>query len=112
MPDQLAPDPDQAERAEHAARHLSWTGISGGLSFQGFLPTLEGAAFKAAIEATAESLRVSGDKVRVGKRRRADTPTKTAPRSTRTPPLWVIPQNEHSRAPATARYRCGLHGAD
>ncbi len=68
--DQLAPeDPEEAERAEYAARHLTWTGISDGLTFQGSLPRLEGAAFKAAIEAMAASLRVAGDGVRVGQRR-------------------------------------------
>ncbi len=68
--DQLAPkDPEAADRTHYAARHLSWTGIDGGLTFQGFLPTLEASAFKAAIEAMAESLRVAGDGVRVGQRR-------------------------------------------
>ncbi len=68
--DQLAPEDQEAtDRAEYAARHLTWTGISGGLTIQGFLPTLEGAAFRAAIEAMAESLRIAGDGVRVGQRR-------------------------------------------
>lgn len=68
--DQLAPsDPDAAEAAEHAARALAWTGIGDGVAFQGYLPAVEGATFKAAINALVEDLRIEGDQLSPAQRR-------------------------------------------
>ncbi len=69
--DQLQPgDPDQQELSDHAARQLSWSKVpGGGLTFQGYLPAAEAAAFTAAIDALTASLRVAGDGLTGGQRR-------------------------------------------
>ncbi len=62
-------DADEADRSDYAARTLSWSILDGGLTFTGYLPPTEAAAFTSAIDALVEDLRVSGDHLTRGQRR-------------------------------------------
>ncbi len=66
-----ADDPDDRERSDHDARHLVWSAFRGGLVFSGYLPATEAAAFRAAVDACAEEVRVQGS-VASAAQRRAD----------------------------------------
>lgn len=62
-------DPDNAEQNDYHHRSLNWAEFRSGISFQGYLPTVEAGAFRAVINALAEASRVDGDGVTATQRR-------------------------------------------
>ncbi len=61
-------DPDNEERRDHEQRSLVWSQFRGGISFEGYLPSVEAGKFIAAIQAVAEAARVEGDGLTVAQR--------------------------------------------
>ncbi len=62
-------DPDAQERRDYDHRSLVWSEFAGGVSFQGYLPATEAAAFTAAIDALAAAQRAQGDGRSMAQRR-------------------------------------------
>jgi hypothetical protein len=62
-------DYDPSTSSGRRRRFLAWSTHQGVITLTGELPALEGEAFKAAIDALAESLRAEGDRLTKGQRR-------------------------------------------
>ena len=61
-------DRDRREQRRHDQRFLAFSSYCGSLTFHGQLPELEGAAFRTALAALAESIRAEGDGLTTGQR--------------------------------------------
>ena len=64
----LPDDRNEREQVTHDRRFLAFSELNGITSFHGELPSIDGAALRAALTALGESLRVEGDRLTKGQR--------------------------------------------